>query len=502
MPFDVEKARRDGASDDQILQYLTRNRKFDVAGAMKDGASKQQIISYLAARPASTFDKMPVREKASQRLESIRSGPAREQFEQAQASAEEDIAAHRAKSDKAFEMLPFVLAAPFTGGLSLYARLALMGGAGLAAAGGQKIREAQRGEKTSLSGVLASLGLGVGSGVTAEIFGTTVAEGIGWGLTTLPKLIQRAAASTEQGARQLTDAFVATRQALYQEVGNKPVDIGGPLKEAYRRLRALPVGKAAFGEQFSKLTSEAEETAGNIGAGITAEKRAAKLQKAIAVAKARQAKLETVTSGQKAAKEISQGGREIIADLESRLEMTGTEISSKQPLDALIREKGNLNQKANKSKVMNDEEKKILQDLTGKLDAIIRREIASNPRATALYDQSNEIMKVQMSRDLSLTLSEKALKYTVGVLGGGIKGMAVRAMAPNISVMALQKVLTNKLAVRTWQKALALEAKGAFAGALNLAAQAFKQAGVGESLKDSTRLIPPEELQATPPPTP
>jgi len=52
MPFDVQGAKQAGASDDQILQYLTTNRNFDVQGALKAGASKQQVIQYLANTPA------------------------------------------------------------------------------------------------------------------------------------------------------------------------------------------------------------------------------------------------------------------------------------------------------------------------------------------------------------------------------------------------------------------------------------------------------------------
>lgn len=48
MGFDVEAARKDGVSDDDILGHLTATRKFDVQGALKDGVSKEEIIQYLA----------------------------------------------------------------------------------------------------------------------------------------------------------------------------------------------------------------------------------------------------------------------------------------------------------------------------------------------------------------------------------------------------------------------------------------------------------------------
>lgn len=439
---------------------------------------------------------LTVSDAARQRLESMKRGPALEQFQQAQASAEADITARQAKADAALQALPYVLAAPFTGGLSVPAAFAVMGGAGLASAAGQEIREAQRGYNKSAGAILASLGLGTGAGLTAEAGSQIVTRGIGWGMTSLPKLVIRSAASTEKGAKQLSDAFVATRQALYSEVGSRPVDISGPLEDAYERLRGLPVGKGAFGEQFSNLTARAEETAGNIGASITAEKKAAKLQRAIGIAKARQAKLETVSSGQTAAREISQRGREIIADLEAKLGEVGSQKASHQPLDALIRERGNLNQLANHDPSLNPEEQKILQDLAGGLDATIRREIRGNPRATELYNLQNMLYRVQMERDASITLAEKVMRKGIGIFTGGFKGFAVDTAMPHLSTMALDKVLNNKVAAPLWMKAVGAYSKGATAAAMQLATQAFKEAGVKESFQDSMRLVSPDDFAA------
>jgi hypothetical protein len=49
--FDVEKARKAGYSDDEILNYLTETRKFNVTGALKAEYSKGDIIRYLADIP-------------------------------------------------------------------------------------------------------------------------------------------------------------------------------------------------------------------------------------------------------------------------------------------------------------------------------------------------------------------------------------------------------------------------------------------------------------------
>lgn len=49
MAFDLEAARKAGANDDQIIDYLKQSRSFDVAGALKAGADKNQIIGYLSS---------------------------------------------------------------------------------------------------------------------------------------------------------------------------------------------------------------------------------------------------------------------------------------------------------------------------------------------------------------------------------------------------------------------------------------------------------------------
>lgn len=49
--FDLDAARKAGASDDQILSHLVATRKFDLDGAIKAGASKPQIIDFLVQHP-------------------------------------------------------------------------------------------------------------------------------------------------------------------------------------------------------------------------------------------------------------------------------------------------------------------------------------------------------------------------------------------------------------------------------------------------------------------
>ena len=161
----------------------------------------------------SSFDKIPVREKAKARQTLMQSGPARQQFEQAQASATQDIVESKRKAlETTVQMLPFALAAPFTGGASLEVGMLVMGGAGLASAAGHEILARQSGEKKSFDALTTSLGIGLFSGMLTE----AGAQGIGYmGKTLLPKMVQRAAAGAAKGAEMLETAFTTTRQAIW-----------------------------------------------------------------------------------------------------------------------------------------------------------------------------------------------------------------------------------------------------------------------------------------------
>lgn len=49
MAFNINAARQSWATDDDIINYLTKTRKFDVQWALNSGASKEQIINYLSS---------------------------------------------------------------------------------------------------------------------------------------------------------------------------------------------------------------------------------------------------------------------------------------------------------------------------------------------------------------------------------------------------------------------------------------------------------------------
>jgi len=55
MAFDYEAAKKSGASDDDIIQYLTKTRHFDVDGALAAGATKPEIIQHLSTTSAPSF---------------------------------------------------------------------------------------------------------------------------------------------------------------------------------------------------------------------------------------------------------------------------------------------------------------------------------------------------------------------------------------------------------------------------------------------------------------
>lgn len=48
MAFNYQKALDAGATEDQVLQYLTQTREYDIDGALKGGATKKQVIEYLS----------------------------------------------------------------------------------------------------------------------------------------------------------------------------------------------------------------------------------------------------------------------------------------------------------------------------------------------------------------------------------------------------------------------------------------------------------------------
>src|SRR5947208_13661105 len=77
--FNIEEARKNGYSDDEIMHYLSASRPtgFDVAGALKSGYTKQEVISYLANAHAAEPQQTPTQPSALESAANIAAIPAR-----------------------------------------------------------------------------------------------------------------------------------------------------------------------------------------------------------------------------------------------------------------------------------------------------------------------------------------------------------------------------------------------------------------------------------------
>lgn len=64
MPYDINRARQSGATDDQIIDYLSSTRNYDYKGALNSGASKSQVIDYLSKSESPYIEKKPIQTPA------------------------------------------------------------------------------------------------------------------------------------------------------------------------------------------------------------------------------------------------------------------------------------------------------------------------------------------------------------------------------------------------------------------------------------------------------
>lgn len=446
--------------------------------------------------------KTSVSQKAKERLASMIAGPAKAQFEKAQTSATQDIKRNITTAvGETAAMAPFAIAAPFTAGTSLGVGAAIMGGAGLVGGALREGIEAIGGKKQSLQDLALTLGVDTAFGAGGEALG----RGLSLGKTLLPKLLERAAVRSDLGKVLVEKQYAGIRSQLDQIVGKRLVDVEAPLRSAYRDLEKLPLGKGAFGEQFTGLTAEGEETATNIGASMRAKGEAAKLGQQIGKAKARQVRLENVQSGVTAASGISQRGRELIKEMESRLEIVNGKIASRQPLDALIEIKGNLSQKAYKE--FNVRERPIFRDLAGQLDQTIKRELAGNPEAAALYEAANEKGRTLFATTAVKTMAEKFIYSYGGRLAGfsavgagagyyyggrtplaaatgAAAGAGLSVGVPKLATLILQQTAAHPQAMAKLNQAVEFALKGDTRSEREMAERAFVMAGVRETIKE------------------
>lgn len=455
MPFDVEKARKAGYSEDQILEYLSQGRRFDVPGALKAGHSKKDVISYLAStpkEPETSFDRMKrVHQEAEQRLFGSASKTSTEQFKKAQESAQQDIGR---SIGKAAETVPFGAAAFLTGGTSVPVGTAIMGGAGLASG---LLREGSEryigGIKKPLSEIGLSLGVDTVTGMALEYAPRTAGKFV---KSLFPKMLMTSAYRAEAGKKLIDDAYVATKRELWGLTGNTHVDITGELAKAENGIATIPHTPGdPLAERFGNLSPKAQEAM-----------------------KALRAKLS-----------VSSGG------------------SAQMRLDQLIQTRGDINQFAFKELEIGAEEAKVFQDLSKDLDTAIRAATKSiSPEAAALYEQSNKYMTIRMQKDITTTFARRFMQsyarhaiyagvggYAGYRSGGGYKGAVAGAAAgtaldiaaPKISSWMLDQVMKDKVAARFMKNAVSLFTQGKRGEATAAASRAFAQAGVGPKIKEA-----------------
>lgn len=364
--------------------------------------------------------------------------------------------AQRKEAIRAAELLPFAVAAPFTAGTSLAVGASIMAGAGLAGGiGREAINATQGGPTKSMGGLAVSLGADALAGAASEVGVRGISKGIGYvGKTLWPKLVAQTAAESTKGARMLEDAYSTTIGSLREEVGPRPVDVGAPMKELYDGLNKIPTGSGKLGARFSGLSEQAKG---------------------------------------------------ILSDLESHLVTEGGEISTHQPLDALVQMRGNVNQAAFKG-ALNTEEASLLHKFTQGLDETIKGAVADSPKAAALYDQANWLGRISLERTTSQQLSIAAVRKflgartvggLVGATVGGYEGSrsghagvgatlgaaAVAAIEPQIATVFLRRVLANERAAPIWANAVKLAGEGSAEAAQSAAQHAFHVAGVNQVAK-------------------
>lgn len=418
----------------------------------------------------------------------MKAGPARQQFEQAQASATQDIKnlVGRAAGETA-AMVPFAVAAPFTAGTSLPVGASIMGAAGLASGlakyGTQKAigsTEVPKGMELAMS-----LGLDTALGAGGETFG----RGLFLGKTLLPKIVERAAARSEAGRLIMGTKYANMRQELYDAIheaaipkappealvrlgeaqtGSVFVDVDRPLREAYAKLDRLPKAKGVFLSGETELTPDAAEA---------------------------------------------------VARLEQDLK-PDVFVGKMEPLDGLIRAKGNFQKRIYQSATINDEERPVLTELAADLHKIIKSETkALGPNVERLYNEVNELGITLNKATVAKTIAERFINTYTGraVMGatvgagegyrrGGPGGAALGAAAgagasvaiPGLATVIVQQTMKHPQGARWFSQALDMAIAGNQGKAIDLAGRAFAVAGVRNTLRDAFRQQPDTETFISP----
>lgn len=191
-----------------------------------------------------TFSKMSVSQKAAKNKASIESGPAKEQYDQAIASADQNINESMDKFKGGVRDAALLGAGLATGGLALLPAAAIMGATG---AGAKGIDLAVR-KATGLGDVpqtahdvALSLGIGAAEGVAAELGGRAALGLIKGAGSLIGDMAVSAAASTSKGLDLVKRYMFQVRGELSKTIPPEATaSIGNAWKYAWSEFRKLP----------------------------------------------------------------------------------------------------------------------------------------------------------------------------------------------------------------------------------------------------------------------
>lgn len=392
------------------------------------------------------------------------------------------------------------LAAPFTGGASVPAAMAIAGAAGLAggvagtaaqqAIGSNEVPKTPGEIAKSLAFDSATFALGEGGGRLLGYVGKTL----------FPKMLVQTAAQSEAGKVLLKDAYTKTSRQLYQEIGDAALRIPpneAAAQSATRTLVRRFDGPPLAGYIEGKIASgaEADLTGMMKGSWFTEVEKPLKnfYDKLDALPKMKSALGEQFGG-------LTPRAREAVTAIESELRLTGGEISQ-QELPGVIRAFHSL-QKAAYDTGLSTEEGTIFRETVKDLRGVINRELAQvGPKAQALFKEANTLVETEMKNSIAADLSRKGVTMLAkrlllpgigagygyysggGSLTGALAGAGAGLLAPEAATFFLRQTMKHPVGAALMKRAVtfAVEGKGEKAGVL--AARAMAVAGVRETMR-------------------
>lgn len=332
-----------------------------------------------------------------------------------------------------------------TGGLAVGPAAALMGAAGVGAGTLEETIRAGFGSKDvpkSAKGLALKLGLEGVLSAGGEAGVRAATQGIKYlAKEAFPAIVMRSAAKAEQGQQALVrvqqDTFSQLRDFVRQK-GNPTVDIGDNIVEFFGKLRQRATGSSrAFKEAtkpvFAKLWKAAEGTGGSL---------------------------------------------------------------EKQPLDALMEIKTDLNHIAYKTKGMNSDEMVALRNLADQVDAKIVGQLGriGGEGARKLYSNFKAFTEQVRRDDSALSLAEDGVKKLLGRAARYVPGLdtGVDIVRAKAAPAILENLFATEKTAALVKKAITLETLGKHSEAASAFEAAVNASGVGTLLTD---WLKPEKRQ-------